>query len=282
MADAQSLTLAFLASHSVEAARVVDALPAAEAAALFNEIPARVSAPVLAAMLPPAAARVLGLLDDEHTLAVLAAAGTQAAVAMLRHIAEPGRTRLITGLPTVSAMASRVLLGFPEDSVGAWTDPEVIALTANAHVSDALARLRQGQQADLDQVFVVDAERRLQGCISLQALLRAAENTSLSTLTRSAPTTLSAMMPVAAAARLPAWERVTALPVAERDERLIGVLRRSALSRAVGDRTRAQATNSDASVAGVLAASYWTIVSGLASASLALLPRTKRVLPEDQ
>ena len=51
MAEAQALTLAFLADHPAEAARVVETLAVSDAAALFAEIPARVGAHVLTAML---------------------------------------------------------------------------------------------------------------------------------------------------------------------------------------------------------------------------------------
>jgi len=281
MADAQRLTLAFLGSHGVEAARVIEALPAADAVGLFAEIPARIGAPVLAAMLPTSAARVLSLLDEELALALLTVTGTQSSVAILRHIAEPARSRLIMALPTVTAVASRILLGFPEDAVGAWTDPEVIALAPSAQVSDALARVRQGQSFDVDHVYVVDAERHLLGRVSLHALVRVAESTSLAALVKPTPDAIAALMPVASAAGMTAWERTAVLPVIDRDQHLIGVLRKTALTRALSSRSRQPRSADEASVTGVLAASYWGIVSGLAATALAVLPQTRRVLPED-
>jgi len=281
MADAQRLTLAFLGSHGVEAARVIEALPAADAVGLFAEIPARIGAPVLAAMLPTSAARIVSLLDEELALAMLTASGTQAAVGILRHITEPARSRLIAALPTVTAVASRILLGFPEDAVGAWTDPEVIALAPAALVSDALVRVRQGQAFDVDHVYVVDAERRLLGRVSLHALVRVADNASLATLVKPTPDALAALMPVASAAGMTAWERTAVLPVIDRDGRLIGVLRKTALTRALNDRLRNPRAAENTSVIGVIGAGYWGIVSGLAATTLAVLPQTRRVLPED-
>ena len=86
------------------------------------------------------------------------------------------------------------------------------------------------------------------------------------------------MMPVASATSLRAWEKFEELPVLDHDQRLIGVLRRSALAGAVRSRARpARATQDDGSIAGALAASYWGIVSGLIGATLALLPHVKRI-----
>jgi hypothetical protein len=78
-----------------------------------------------------------------------------------------------------------------------------------------------------------------------------------------------------------AWERTAVLPVIDRDGRLIGVLRKTALTRALNDRLRNPRAAGNTSVIGVLGAGYWGIVSGLAATTLAVLPQTRRVLPED-
>lgn len=281
MADARSLTLAFMSTHAADAARVLETLPVAQATALVAELPARVSAPALAAMLPPAAARILAGLSDDQALAVLTAAGTQVAVAILRHVAEVARERLVAGLPTASALASRVLLGFPEDAIGAWADPEVVALPPTTRVDAALQRMRQGRESSLENILIVDTQRHIRGAVSVEALLRAPETVSIATLMRAPAATLSAMMPVTAAAGLEVWSRTSMLPVVDRDERLIGVLHRLTVTRALRDRTRQASTEHTGSLAGALASSYWSVVSGLAGATMALLPAVKRVLPED-
>ncbi len=282
MADPQVLTQAFIGGHPTEAARVIEELPVADASALLAEIPARVGAPVLAAMLPSAAARVVRMLPEQQILALLTAAGTQAAVAMLRHMPDPERSRLIVGLPTVSALASRMLLGFPEDSIGALIDPEVIALSPGTRVAEALQRVRHGQETEIERILVVDAERRLTGEVTLEALLHASEMVTISTLMRPAIVTLAAMMPIAAAAELTSWEQTSMLPVVDHDGHLVGVLRQSVVVRALRDRTRQARIGSAESATGILAASYWGVISGLTGASLALLPRVERVLPEDR
>ena len=128
MAEAGILTLTYVSAHPDDAARVLESISPAEAAALFTDLPARAAAPALVAMLPPRAAELLGALDDGRALGLLTAAGPQGAVAILRHIAEPRRSQLLQGLPTTTAVASQMLLGFSEDTIGAWTDPAMLAL----------------------------------------------------------------------------------------------------------------------------------------------------------
>ncbi len=274
MADAQRLTLAYISAHPADAARVLERMPVAESGALFARIPARAAAPVLSAMLPTAAARNLGALEDDAAMALLASLGAQPAVTILRHVAEPRRTRLVEGLPTATAVASRLLLGYSEDTVGAWADPDVTALVAQARVDDALERLRNGSDAPVERVYVIDADERLIGTIEIAALLRAPTSAPLGTLALHPPPVIAANTPLASAVAHRGWERSTALPVIERSERLIGVLRRFALMRALAHGRAAPGEHQDADdLAAAFARGYWNAVSGLLAAALTVLPR---------
>lgn len=282
MADSFDLGLAFLTAHPAEAARVLESLSSRDAGALFCAIPTDVGARVLASMLPTAAARILTEAPESTAVAITAAAGTQSIVAILRHVSGEMRTRLLVGLPAAVAVTVRMLLGFPEDTVGAWTDTGIVALPASFSVSSALDQLRSAAATDLDQVFVIDPDQHLLGCIGLHTLVRADPRAQVGSLIKSVGTSLSAMMPMASARSPALWERTQALPVLDRDRRLIGVLRRAATTRAMRGRNRTESDKETAeSLTGTVAGSYWRIVSGLSSAALSLLPQVKRVLPED-
>ena len=274
MADAERLTLAFLSGHPADAARVLERMPVAESGALFARIPARAAAPVLSAMLPTAAARNLGALEDDSAMALLASLGAQPAVLILRHVSEPRRTRLLEGLPTATAVASRLLLGYAENTVGAWADPDVTALVAQARVEDALERLRNGSDGPVERVYVIDADERLVGTVEIATLLRSPASAPLGTLAVKPPLVIAATTPLDGALEHRGWERSAALPVVERSERLIGVLRRAALRRALAQGRGAPGERpSDDDLATALGRGYWNAVSGLFAAALTVLPR---------
>jgi magnesium transporter len=275
MADPERLTLAYLGAHPGEAARVLERMPAADCAGLLARVPARVAGPVVAAMLPTAAAHNLAALEDEPAMALLATLGPQAAVAVLRHVAEPRRTRLIEGLPTATALASRLLLGYEEDAVGAWTDPEVVALLPDTRVDDALERVRNGDAAKVERVYVIDREQRLLGSIELAALLRAPASSRLSELAAAPSAVIAPTTPLAGAATHRGWAQTAVLPVLDRSERLIGVLRREALVRALSRAPVAPSAEEELTVTGALARGYWGAVSGLFAACLAVLPAAR-------
>lgn len=280
MADAESLTHAFMRGHPAEAAQALEPVPPGDVAQLLARTPARIGAPVLTAMLPSAAARTLEALDDERARELLDALPVQAGATLLRNVAEPRRTRLIDGLSTAKAVASRVLLRYPADAVGTWADPQVVALRPDATVAQALERAR-GMEVDAAQVFVVDAEQRLVGWTGLPALLRAPEFVSLESLMARPDAMLAAQTTIAGALAHPGWLRHTALPVVESGDRLLGVLTRDALARAHAGQERARSVDAPHTLSGAAARGYWSVLSGSLAAAITLLPSVPPVAGGD-
>ncbi len=277
MAETDRLTLAYVEAHPGDAARVLERLPTEQASAFFAALPARALAPALGAMLPIAAGRILAELADEQTVALLSALGTQPALSVLRHVPDARRTRLVTELPTVTAVASRLLLGYPDDSVGAWTDPEVVALPADAAVEDALVRVRAMSGSRVEEIYTVGMGERLLGSVELATLLRAPPHAALETIARKPHAVLPAASPLAGAATHRGWQHAAGLPVVEANERLIGVLRRATLMRALARNRSLTAQAETLDVLGVMANGYWQAIAGLVGAAVAALPSIQPV-----
>ncbi len=281
MADGETLTLAYVASHPSDAARVLEQRAPSEVAALFARLPARAAAPALAAMLPTAAARIVSATGDHVAMGLLTAAGAQAAVGVLRHLPEPRRSRLIEGLPTATALAARLLLGYPEDTVGAWADPQVVALAPTLSAEAAVDRVRAEAEGEAHGVYVVGEDQRLLGVVDLAGLLRAPDWRSIDLLMSPPRATLSAVMPLRAAAEHPAWAQATELPVVARGERLIGALRLSVLQQVLG-KAAGRADVDEITLAGFAAQGYWDAVSGVLRAFVGLLPRAGPVMRRER
>ena len=276
-----TLSLAFMRGHPAQAAQVLESLPLDEAAALFDRAPARLGAAVLAAMLPHRAAGVIAALADARALELLAAMGTQPTVAVLRHLPEPRRRLLIAGLPTTAALASTLLLGYGEDTLGAWADPDVVMLAADTRAAAALEHMRLAPAAH-PLLFVTDGERRLAGSIGLAALLHAPEGAKLATLMQRPADVLAAHAPLSATPGHSGWERSSVLPVVEPGERLVGVMTRDALARALRRAAPPpDAAESEATLPVLFARGYWQALSGLLESALALLPKVAPVAEND-
>ncbi len=267
-----SLGLAFMRGHPAQAARVLEAIAPADAAALFAHVPARIGAAVLAAMLPQRAARCIAELGDERSLELLAPMGTQPTVAVLRHLPEPRRRSLIAGLPTAASLASTLLLGYAEETLGAWADPDVLVLPPDTRAGQALERVKLAENAHA-AAFVADGDRRLIGVVEVPALLRAPVNATLATLMRRPAAVLTAHAPLSATSSHPGWALSSALPVVEPGERLVGVLTRDALTRALRRAEEPSQWAAEATLPVLFARGYWQALSGLVESGLKLLPR---------
>jgi Mg/Co/Ni transporter MgtE len=270
------LTLVFLQAHPVPAARVLESLPVADAVALFERTPARVVAPVAEVMLFAAAARIVTELPYGKAAALLSALGPAGAAAVLRHVTAERRTPLLEALPAAQAFAVRLLLGYAEDSVAAWVDPNVIALPRQTTIVEALERV-QAARSSTTHVFVVEDDQRLAGVIAVDALLRAGATARVGDVARPHAVTLPAALPLATAASDAGWQTSVALPVVDRAARLVGLLHRATLTRALAARDSSAAPAQEASLAGVIARGYWEALSGLAEAASTLLPPTPPV-----
>ena len=281
MANPESLTLVFVTAHPAEAARILEHLSAPDAAALFEHIPARAGAPVLAAMLPSAAARVITALDDQTALSLLATTGTQTTVTILRQISEPRRSQLVSGLPTAVAMASRLLLHYADDSIGAWIDPDIVVFPPETAVNEAIARVANGDEPQVELVFSVDRNQCLLGAISLYELLRASGTAKLESVTRKPQVVLTASATVSGIARRRGWQQFPVIPVIDRDARLIGVLRRHAFDRALARGHRAAKAGDSESLAAIFAHGYVTAFSILSDAAISVLPQAKPIVSDE-
>ena len=270
MAEVDDLTLAYLVGHPAEAARVLESLPSAASVALLGRVPARIGAPVMEALSPATAAGHLVALEVERAIALLGMARIQAAAAALRHVPEPRRTTLLDGMATPRAVACRLLLGYPNASVGAWADPDIVTFGPDIQAAEAIRRLGEQNEGDIaDGVYVADSERHPIGIVPLAMLFRAPAHLRLNGLMRPPPPSLPASMPVSVALRGRAWDETLSLPVTDSRGRLVGLARRASLSRATAPAGGRE--ERDTLIAAV-ASTYWGVVSGLLSAAVSLLP----------
>lgn len=272
MAKRRELSLVFAETHPGESARVLDRLTAEDAAAFFRFLPARLVAPVLRQMLPLAAAHCLELLDDETAAGLVRDLDAQSGTAILRHLSAARRDRLVGELPTASALAFRFLLGYPEDAVGAWVQPHVLALPPDMSISTALDHVRQSPEAGGEFLYVIDTAQRLQGVVSLIDALRAGRGATLAQVMRPRRSTISARASLHAARAQAAWREHHTLPVVEHNQRFIGALDLATLCQALERQDGVTGPPTGFAAGAALASGVWSLFAGLLQAFTALLP----------
>lgn len=272
MASSEELSYAFLEAHPADAARVLERLAPASAAALLQSAPQRLASPVLRQMLPLAGARCLEQMEDSETIGLLRGVGAQAGVALLRHFGTERRAQMLAELPTALTLAYELLLGYPEGTVGAWMDPHALALPADMSSADSLERVRRAEDAPVADPYVIDRNQRLMGYVELADLLRADAAVPLTRLVRPSPHQLPAQSLLAGLRNHPGWRESSTLPVVDRSDRLVGAITHAAMQRALSlEYSPPTPRNAENTLAGV-AGAYWFGVSALIQALVSLLP----------
>lgn len=276
MASSEGLTYAFLEAHPADAAHVLERLAPASAAALLQSVPVRLASPVLRQMLPLTGARCLERLDDAETVGLLRGAGAQAGVALLRYFSAEHRARLLAQLPTALTITYELLLGYPEGTVGAWTDPHAMALPADMTAGESLERVRRADETLIADPYVIDRNQRLLGYVEIADLLRAGAATPLTRLLRPSPHRLPAQALLAGLREHPGWREASTLPVVERGDRLVGALTHAALQRVLSMEQVTPAVHSAEDTLAGIAGAYWFGVSALIQGIVGLLPVERR------
>lgn len=136
--------------------------------------------------------------------------------------------RLQAGLSPEQRAATAALLGYPADSAGRIMTPDFTNVRETMTVADALAKLRRaGRRATRAQTLVLpvtDDQRRLVGVVELADLVTAAPSTRIRDLMQPETVSVRVEEDQERAARLIQEADLIALPVVDREDRLVGMI----------------------------------------------------------
>jgi len=237
MSGHEQLAGSFLSLHSAQAARLLEAMPVEQAGAVLAAVDAPTAAPVLAHMLPIYAAQCLELQPPADGALVLERLGTQEAAAILRHLGRDARTSFLDALGPQWALAFKLLLSYPSNTVGAWVEPRVLTLPDDCNAGEARERIASSALPAQARIYVLDRSRRIRGAIRGLSLLQVPSRRALITMLEPAEA-LRAREPLGTAQEHVVWERNTEAPVVNREEEFIGVISYSDLRKAHRQATR--------------------------------------------
>ena len=222
-----AVTKGYLMLHPASAARTLARLDRKDAAAAFSAMPRQVAGNVLEGMAPVSAARCLSVLPPNVASEILARTALPTAIAAIRAMESKQVKELLMQLPRAKAARIRLQLRFSEWVIGALVDEDVLTLSPDHRVGDALRLFRNSGHRTGQTITVIDADRRLVGIVDLCELLGSPDRRPIRQLMHPAAHVLSARAPLQSVASHPAWMTHDSLPVINRNGVFQGVLRRS-------------------------------------------------------
>jgi magnesium transporter len=145
---------------------------------------------------------------------------------VVEELSDPEAEGILIRMAPDEAAEIRELADFPPESAGGIMTPEFVAVSRGARAAEAIAAIRRlvDEAETVNYIYVIDADRRLLGVLSLYRLLLSPADTPVSELM--APTTVRvrASADQESAARLLTERNLLAIPVVDEDDRLLGII----------------------------------------------------------
>ncbi len=221
----------FSAAHPEDAARLLEQSPAAESALFLSDLPVADAARVLRQMSLASGAENLSLMNLQQAAALTDQLPLDSAASLLRRLGPDRRTDLLAALPVERRDYLKQLLEYPDGTLGAVIDPEVLALPNDISVAEAERLLRKHAGLFHHQLYVVDRGRRLLGFLHIRELLRAPGKAPVSSVMSPAAVRLPAKARLSSSLSHPAWAESDAIPVVDDSGVLLGIVRHRQLRR---------------------------------------------------
>jgi Mg/Co/Ni transporter MgtE len=221
VAAEEKLAAAFLRRRPDVAARLLETIDAAQAAAVLEAAPTSTAASVLRRMLPSSSARCAERMSVQNIALLLEDLPVLTGAVLLRHLPRPAREEVLRQVGSARAAALGLLLRYPTNAVGAWMNPSVLTFSSDYSVSEAADLLEHDEHAE-PRVYVVDRERRPRGAVQGMTLLRLAHRGGALGSIVEPIETIWARESVMSAQRRDCWEWQPEAPVVNRVGEFVG------------------------------------------------------------
>jgi len=242
MAEKIQIAIDYVQSHPEEAARILEEQGVGEAAAFLEQIAGAQSARVLGHMLPAPAARCVQEMSADVAANTLTHLHPVAIAPIFRCLNEETRESLLQRMPKRIGFMCAVILNYARTVVGAWMDPLALAVPITCSTAEARKRVRDDPYDGYRAIYVVNESHVLQGIVSLDALISADDDTPISKLIKPVEFSLPDRSRITSFVEHAGWKDNDDLPVIDREQKFLGVIRHADLRRALMEITPGNTT----------------------------------------
>ena len=171
-------------------------------------------------------------LSDRQAVELLGGLDPDDRVQLLDELPAKVAKQLLEQLPEKKKEITAALMGYEDDTVGRIMSPFFVDIKKTMTVSQALERIRQkknGDDVEITTVYVTDATRKLEGILPLSALVTSDPGATIENVLKDEkPAAVQTSEDQEKAARLLQQLDALELPVLDRENRLVGVLKAEA------------------------------------------------------
>ncbi len=195
-----------------------------EAGKLITELPTLTAVKIFESLRPRAIIEIVESLNDKDVEEIFKQMDTEDVVDVLERSTDDETDEILEILDKSTKLNIDRRLSYPEDSVGRQMSEEVAKISTGLTVKDALKELKSlhNNVEDLIYVYSVDKENRLTGVISFREIVFANEDDLIKNVMIQDPVYVNPSSDQEEAAGLIRQYELLALPVIDKDSKLIG------------------------------------------------------------
>jgi len=216
----------------VISAHVIETMDVGESAEVFRSLPASVSKTIFENLQNEYAAKVLGMLPDDKAGEIIRSIEPLKVSLIVSVCPMALKDKIAHNLTEKQKREIGELLEYPRDSVGYMMSSIFLALRDDLRISDAVNKIKlmAGQEnMPLSYVYVVDADFKLAGVLSMRDLLIGEPHKKLSEVMIKNVFYLNAFMDLEDAASIVSKQKFFAVPVVDSNHKLVGIVNTSQL-----------------------------------------------------
>lgn len=225
-------TLGFLEAHPRVAARTLENLEQRELVEFLASLPPRLAARIAHETTPSLIAAGIAAMEPRQAADIVQHLDVDLCAMLLRRIERAARGQILARLPVAMAAAVRLILRYPEDTIGSIVNPDVLSVPEEMTVKDILRQSAMFKEQLLHAIYVIDNHHALTGTLDIRELFTAESGRAAGEIMRKPDAVLMARTGLSAARQHPAWSSHNVLPVVDFNRRFLGVVHRAALAKA--------------------------------------------------
>lgn len=211
--------------HASDIADLIEGLDDDERLRLLRRLSPEVAADALSEMEEvEGPAELLLQLDPGHIAAIVEEMADDDAADIIGELEPHQQAEVLSTVSVPDAAQIEELLHYPEDSAGGIMTRDVLAIRSELTASQAIAEIRRQAQGDIDfyTIFVVGADQRLAGVISLQDLVVSDPETPIAELTEEPSAVVPVSMDQEEVGRILSRYNIASIGVVDALGRLVG------------------------------------------------------------
>ncbi|MGE5229117.1 MAG: magnesium transporter [Deltaproteobacteria bacterium] len=212
--------------HPADIAEVISQVGTRERAAVLAALNASLAADTLQEMEEGLRSAALQEMPLERAAQVLEHIEADEAADVLSHLPDTLAQELLARLPDKREQDLRRLASHPEHTAGSLMTTDFVMLPRKATAGKALAWIRRErpEQHMMTYLYVVDAEERLVGVVSLRDLVLAAPDDQMTTFMEDDVVEVTADVDEEEVGRIMTKYDLLAIPVVDEERRLLGIV----------------------------------------------------------